>query len=779
MRAFFAALYKDMKLFLSGAGLLAVLLPALLLPALSAGTEDLSAASFVRSFPIAVRDEDGTLMSRTLVMQLRSVELFSEVRVLEPGVTDAQALSDGAAAVATIPKDFFYDVYDMSDCPVDVTLNSDRPLDSAIFRAVFTSVMGIIRANHASALAVYTLAYGELDGEALAAMRASAGDRTALDALGRQNVFTGLAGAPDVAGALTRRLAACVLGVLALFFAMGSARATPEERRLGVAPRLRAMGLGAGGLAASKLAASYILSVPAVLACAALSGTPAGFALGLYGLLLFGGFGLMSLIASAAGSPESAQRWGNILILLSLALGGTLWPQSALPALLRPAKYLAMPYYASLALECRNAGLGVGEALRLLWPAAAMGAAGLALSGLFSRAERRARAMTGAKAGPEPPSGASTGFFRRLLALTPLRLRALAGGFPALAVTVAAAFLCGLAAFGLSGGGAETLRLAVLDLDGTRRSRELTGSLADIPGVDVLTVTEEQARRALLTGEREGLLTLGPGYGEAIENGGEIPLSYDAAPSAVTAQGARELAAGQVMSQLRLARAPEDARELLGRELTPAERERLSGLLEEYSASLPALYAISWSGGRGAADPFAPSPMAFACLAGLFTALTAASALASRDARAARRRMASLPRGRVLYELTELLALTALAGLAELGVLAPGLSAAITGLPAVAASSLCFAALAILLARLGPAEGRLDALAPILALFICLLGGCFMDLSALPDTLARLTLISPAALAVSARSGSLPPLLALLAESAALTALASLLRRHG
>ena len=93
--------------------------------------------------------------------------------------------------------------------------------------------------------------------------------------------------------------------------------------------------------------------------------------------------------------------------------------------------------------------------------------------------------------------------------------------------------------------------------------------------------------------------------------------------------------------------------------------------------------------------------------------------------------------------------------------------------------ALCFAALAILLARLGPAEGRLDALAPVLALFICLLGGCFMDLASLPASLARLTLLSPAALAVRAYAGSLPPLLTLLTESALLALLSAPLRRHG
>lgn len=766
MRAFFAALYKDIKLFLSGAGILALLLPILLLPALSLGMDDLSSAQFMESFPIAVRDEDDTVMSRTLIMQLREIELFSEVRVLEEGVTDQEALSDGAAAVATIPRDFFYDLYDMADCPVAVTLSAERSLDSAVFRAVFTSVMGIIRANHASALGVYRFAYGELTDEVLREMRKSSGDRLALDALGRQGVFAAETAAPDLAGALTRRLAACVLGVLALFFAMGSAKTGPEERRLGVIPRLRALGLGSFGFTASKLLTALLLSLPAAAVCALLGGAGMAFTLALYALLLFGGFGLMSLIAALAGSSQDAQRWGNILILLSLALGGTLWPQSALPGVLRPIKYLALPWYASLALECRNAGVGGWTLARYLWPLAAMGVLGLAGAHFIRRIPRRAREKKSAPSDREPSGKAARGFFGRLSMLTLTRLRSLSGGFAALAATLAAALLCGLVSQGLLGGGARTLRLCVLDRDKSDLSRELIERLGSSDGVELAEVSAEEGRLALLTGQREGLLVIGEGYGGALQDGGQIPLRFEAAPSAVTAQGAREIVAGAAMSQLRRVQSVPDAEKLLGRPLTGEETAELYRLIDDYAQALPPLYDIEYSSGRAKADPFAPSPMGFACLVCLFTLLTAASALSGRDAGAIRRRMASLKNGRALYELTELLALTLLGAVTELFVLIPGIPWALRGLPAVLASSLCFASLAILLTRLGSREGRLDALAPVLALLLCLLGGCFMDLSALPEKVAALTLLSPAAIALRAYSGSLLTTLALLLESA-------------
>ena len=123
-----AAVYKDLKLFLRGGGLAALLLPLLLVPALRFGMGDLSVQAYVQPFPIAVRDLDNTIMSRSLISQMAQIQLFSRVDAVDESETDQQALDRGAAAVVTVPKDFFYRLYSMEDCPVDVALNGDMPL---------------------------------------------------------------------------------------------------------------------------------------------------------------------------------------------------------------------------------------------------------------------------------------------------------------------------------------------------------------------------------------------------------------------------------------------------------------------------------------------------------------------------------------------------------------------------------------------------------------------------------------------------------------------------
>ena len=144
-----AALYKDLLLFLRGTGLAALVLPLVLLLAFRTGLGDLSAQAYVQPFPIAVRDQDNTLMSRSLIAQMAQIQLFSRVDRLEEGDSDQEALDAGAAAVVTVPQDFFYDLYKMEDCPVSVTLNGEMELESALFQSIFRSVMDIIAADQA------------------------------------------------------------------------------------------------------------------------------------------------------------------------------------------------------------------------------------------------------------------------------------------------------------------------------------------------------------------------------------------------------------------------------------------------------------------------------------------------------------------------------------------------------------------------------------------------------------------------------------------------------
>ena len=135
--SFPAMLYKDFKLFFSAAGLLTVLIPFILIGAFLLGGKVLEEGDFLQAFPIAIQDHDHTIMSRTLVSQLKAVDQFSEVRVLEDTDDPLDALRDGAAGVLVIPKDYFYAMYRAEDSPVELILNREAGLP-AVLRATST-----------------------------------------------------------------------------------------------------------------------------------------------------------------------------------------------------------------------------------------------------------------------------------------------------------------------------------------------------------------------------------------------------------------------------------------------------------------------------------------------------------------------------------------------------------------------------------------------------------------------------------------------------------------
>ena len=94
-----AALYKDLKLFFRRTGLAVLLLPLALLLALQFGLTDSGAQSYLQPFPVAVRDEDNTIMSRSLVAQMSRIQVFSQILRAEDGegARGADAVCEGAA----------------------------------------------------------------------------------------------------------------------------------------------------------------------------------------------------------------------------------------------------------------------------------------------------------------------------------------------------------------------------------------------------------------------------------------------------------------------------------------------------------------------------------------------------------------------------------------------------------------------------------------------------------------------------------------------------------
>lgn len=767
-----AALYKDLKLFFRRTGLAVLLLPLALLLALQFGLTDSGAQSYLQPFPIAVRDEDDTLMSRSLVSQMNRVRLFSQIIRSEHGETDAQLLERGAAAVVTIPKDFFYDLYSMEDCPVQVTLNRAMPLESSLFHSMFSSVMEIIRANQSSWRGLYAFSYGTLTPQQQEALYAEASTSLIQDALGRLTMFADDEKA-EAAGMVERKLLALLLAVIVLFFSLSSVKTLPEELALGVLPRFRAAGGALPAFLCAKLLTALLAVFPTLLLTVLILRAGSVGSLLLVGLILLAGaFGFLLAVAAWSGSSAAAQRWGNLLLLLSLVLGGGLWPRGLLPAPLAFLGRWTLPHYGLLGVEAACRGIPAAGILRLLWPVLLVGAAGFAtaLPGL-KRRPGGGQAAPNSSAGGEPPAFAPKGVPSRLIGMAGVKLRAMSGGLGGLALLLAGSLLCGIAAASAQNGGADRLRIAICDLDESRSSRDLVELMIQQDQLSVTVCGEAEGQLLLLQGDVEGVFTIGRGYEDALQiDHGEPTLRYAEANSSISATGVREIVAGQATVQRCRLRAIHLAGQRMGGPLDEEETARLLGCISQADADAPLLYEVQTADGAPLPDPFLPSPMGFAALCVLFTLFTAAPWSGAEGRRAARR-LLSLPCGRLISCGSDCLALSTLGFLTAAAVLLP--CGSFAALPAAAVYAFCAAALAQALARFTAMEGRVDGFAPFLALFLCLLGGCFLDLSQLLPVLRGLSLLTPPGLAMRAAAGSWPACAALLAQGTLFLFLAS------
>lgn len=747
MKGLKAVLWKDLRLFRSGAGLFSLVLPLALLCLLRLGMGDSLRQAYVQPFPIAVRDQDQTVMSRSLISQISQVDLFSQVITVE-GETDKELLKNGCAAVLTIPEGFFFDMYSMDNSLVEVSLNREMPLAASLLRSMFVSIMDIISADQAAGRAVFRFCYGDLDGQTTARMWEETSRQIILDALGRQQVFSQSEEASDLHGNLELRLLSCTLSLICLFFPLSAVKTLPQELSSGVLPRYLAAGGQVRAFFLSKFLSGLLLAFPSLLLILLIfpQERPHMVLLLALGLYLFG-FSLLLCLSAWAGDAAGAQRWGNLLLLLSLVLGGALYPAQLLPGPARLIGMLTLPHWAIRGLSTLTVGAGAGQLLTALWPVWAMSALLLLLSipGL-----RRTRGRVLASPAPEKATGVLTPVNGRVPPLLPLSLqkvKAMSGGLPGLVCLLLAVALCGSLAASAVREAPRTLRLGVVLPDSDPYASQLCERLSAQEGLEVLPVDGESGSSLLSSGRIEGLLTVAPGYTDALGKSGTLPLRYQSAVGTSSGQALREIIAGQASIQRAMLRGLADAEKRLERSLSHAERETLLAQMEAEETDAAPLYAVSGLDGMGTTESlFTPGQFSFALLAVMLTALTWCAWTGTPDARRVELRLASLPGGRALSYGSDALALLLVSTAA--GVCALLLDGLVLPwcLPLLA-YTFCVTGAALTLCRLGSAE-RMDVLAPFAALLTCLAGGCFGDLGSLSPALHALSLFTPQGLAL-------------------------------
>ena len=701
MKGFFAAIWKDGRLFLRKGGLFILLFPLLLFPLFAFFFQGQS--SQMQAFPVMVIDEDQTIMSKTLIREMEKVELFSTV-IKEEGEIGQEgrekAFQEGVVGILRIPKDFFYTAYRFEGEPVDLSLNANRPTESLLFQSIFTSIMEIMEKEQEISKGVFHALYGEnLSKQEEESLYEHASERLLTAVLKRQLVFDEEGQSSQVEKALSLRIFSFIFFFLLAFCALSSVFSVPEEEKKGIPQRFAL--LGGRGFFLSKLFFLFLSALPLLLLCLfALQKSldlppeqlmPIAF---IFCVELLSFFFFFYQLFRIMGEESTAKLLSFSLLFLGILYTGKLFGESNAPELV---KRLSPITVNRMVLEGVRRGLSFSTLLStalplLLWDALAL-ALGI-LSGIyfklktffkqkaFSRKlQRESKRQDGqhgqdgqdgqfgqdrpdgqhGQHGQYRPGGQYKSYEKSALpfpcSLLSLRFSLLLGGGRGFLLLVL--FLLSLFAYSRVGG-KEKLSLMLVREDQGAWSEELIQELQQEKGLQVEVVENQEAKKALLEGSVEGVLWIKEGFTGDTEGRGS--LHYESSADSLAEMGFREIVAA-LSSTLRMEKgALAYGESLLGRSLNETEKEAIEESIAKSKRTEP-LYQIQELKGERGRSLFQPKREAVLGFVLYFFLFSLGTALGREEEKRVFQRSRTYPVGRIRYHLSGIL----LFGLLSLG----------------------------------------------------------------------------------------------------------------
>lgn len=701
MKGFFAAIWKDGRLFLRKGGLFILLFPLLLFPLFAFFFQGQSGQ--MQAFPVMVIDEDQTIMSKTLIREMEKVELFSTV-IKEEGEIGQEgrerAFQEGVVGILRIPKDFFYTAYRFEGEPVDLSLNTNRPTESLLFQSIFTSIMEIMEKEQEISKGVFHALYGEsLSKQEEESLYEHASERLLTAVLKRQLVFDEEGQSSQVEKALSLRIFSFIFFFLLSFCALSSVFSVPEEEKKGIPQRFAL--LGGRGFFLSKLFFLFLSALPLLLLC--LFALKKSLDLSLEQLIpialifcveLLSFFFFFYQLFRIMGEESTAKLLSFSLLFLGILYTGKLFGESNAPELV---KRLSPITVNRMVLEGVRRGLSFSTLLStalplLLWAVLAL-ALGI-LSGIyfklktfskrrtisrnFQRESKRQDGQHGQDGqygqdrqhgqyrpdeqyGQYRPGGQDKSYEKSPLpfpcSLLSLRFSLLLGGGRGFLLLVL--FLLSLFAYSRVGG-KEKLSLMLVREDQGAWSEELIQELQQEKGLQVEVVENREAEKALLEGSVEGVLWIKEGFTGEMEGRGS--LHYESSADSLAEMGIREIVAA-LSSTLRMEKgALAYGESLLGRSLNETEKEAIEESIAKSKRTEP-LYQIQELKGERGRSLFQPKREAVLGFVLYFFLFSLGTALGREEEKRVFQRSRTYPAGRIRYHLSCIL----LFGLLSLG----------------------------------------------------------------------------------------------------------------
>lgn len=671
MKGFFAAIWKDGRLFLRKGGLFILLFPLLLFPLFAFFFQGQSGQ--MQAFPVMVIDEDQTIMSKTLIREMEKVELFSSV-IKEEGEIGQEgrerAFQEGVVGILRIPKDFFYTAYRFEGEPVDLSLNANRPTESLLFQSIFTSIMEIMGKEQEISKGVFHALYGEsLSKQEEESLYEHASERLLTAVLKRQLVFDEEGQSSQVEKALSLRIFSFIFFFLLAFCALSSVFSVPEEEKKGIPQRFAL--LGGRGFFLSKLLFLFLSALPLLLLCLfALKKSldlspeqliPIAF---IFCVELLSFFFFFYQLFRIMGEESTAKLLSFSLLFLGILYTGKLFGESNAPELV---KRLSPITVNRMVLEGVRRGLSFSTLLStalplLLWDALAL-VLGI-LSGIYFKLKtffKQKAFSRKLQRESKRQDGQYKSYEKSALSfpcsLLSLRFSLLLGGGRGFLLLVL--FLLSLFAYSRVGG-KEKLSLMLVREDQGVWSEELIQELQQEKGLQVEVVENQEAKKALLEGSVEGVLWIKEGFTGEMEGRGS--LHYESSADSLAEMGIREIVAA-LSSTLRMEKsALAYGESLLGRSLNETEKEAIEESIVKSKRTEP-LYQIQELKGERGRSLFQPKREAVLGFVLYFFLFSLGTALGREEEKRVFQRSRTYPAGRIRYHLSGIL----LFGLLSLG----------------------------------------------------------------------------------------------------------------
>ena len=693
MKGFFAAIWKDGRLFLRKGGLFILLFPLLLFPLFAFFFQGQS--SQMQAFPVMVIDEDQTIMSKTLIREMEKVELFSTV-IKEEGEIGQEgrekAFQEGVVGILRIPKDFFYTAYRFEGEPVDLSLNANRPTESLLFQSIFTSIMEIMEKEQEISKGVFHALYGEsLSKQEEESLYEHASERLLTAVLKRQLVFDEEGQSSQVEKALSLRIFSFIFFFLLAFCALSSVFSVPEEEKKGIPQRFAL--LGGRGFFLSKLFFLFLSALPLLLLC--LFALQKSLDLSLEQLIpiafilcveLLSFFFFFYQLFRIMGEESTAKLLSFSLLFLGILYTGKLFGESNAPEFV---KRLSPITVNRMVLEGVRRGLSFSTLLFTALPLLFWDALALAL-GIFSgirsnlktfskrrtfsrKLQRESKRQDGQdkqdgqdrqdgqdgqyrpdeQYGQDRPGGQDKSYEKYALpfpcSLLSLRFSLLLGGGRGFLLLVL--FLLSLFAYSRVGG-KEKLSLMLVREDQGAWSEELIQELQQEKGLQVEVVENREAEKALLEGSVEGVLWIKEGFTGDTEGRGS--LHYESSADSLAEMGIREIVAA-LSSTLRMEKgALAYGESLLGRSLNETEKEAIEESIAKSKRTEP-LYQIQELKGERGRSLFQPKREAVLGFVLYFFLFSLGTALGREEEKRVFQRSRTYPAGRIRYHLSGIL----------------------------------------------------------------------------------------------------------------------------